>query len=51
MMRKQPEFKSEKEEAEFWDTHDSTEYFDELEELGEVFIDSRPPKKTNFPEA
>lgn len=23
-----PEFKSYKEEAEFWDTHDTTEYFD-----------------------
>ena len=25
-----PKFKSEKEEAEFWDTHDSTQFLDEL---------------------
>jgi hypothetical protein len=27
-LKKIPEFKTEKEEAEFWDTHDSTEYVD-----------------------
>ena len=27
-LKKIPDFKSDKEEAEFWDTHDSTEYID-----------------------
>ncbi|MCB9432588.1 MAG: hypothetical protein H6668_11460 [Ardenticatenaceae bacterium] len=28
-----PVFHNEQEESEFWDTHDSTEFFDELEEV------------------
>lgn len=32
-MKKLPEFKSEEEEAEFWDTHDTTEYTEEWDEL------------------
>ena len=31
-MAKIPEFKSVKEAAEFWDTHDTTEYFDDMED-------------------
>ena len=34
-MAKIPEFKSEKEEAEFWATHDLTDHLDELEEIKE----------------
>lgn len=28
-----PKFRSEEEEAEFWDTHDTTEFWDETEEV------------------
>jgi len=50
-MRQIPQFRSVKDEARFWDTHDSTEFLNELEEdkatvfvrpeLG--FIEVRPP--------
>lgn len=33
-MAKIPKFKSEKEERKFWDTHDSTEYWEDTEEVG-----------------
>ena len=32
-MAKIPTFKSEEEESEFWDTHDSTDYLDDTEEV------------------
>lgn len=32
-MAKIPKFKSDKEAAKFWDTHDSTDYLDELKEI------------------
>lgn len=32
MTRKLPKFKSEAQEAKFWDSHDSTDYTDELED-------------------
>lgn len=32
-MTKIPKFKNDKEAAEFWDTHNSTEYLDEMEEV------------------
>ena len=32
-MAKIPTLKTEKEEAEFWDTHDSTDYIDDTEEV------------------
>ena len=38
-----PKFQSEKEEAEFWDTHDSTEFLDELKPAHLDF--SQCPKK------
>ena len=31
-----PEFKSIREEAEFWDAHDTTEFLDEFEEVDDV---------------
>ena len=31
-----PKFKSEEEEARFWDTHDTTEFLDELKEVRNV---------------
>jgi predicted DNA binding CopG/RHH family protein len=45
MKKKIPTFKTEQEEAEFWDIHDSTEYLDDTEPINTFFIDSRPPKK------
>jgi predicted DNA binding CopG/RHH family protein len=45
MMKKLPTFKTEQEEAEFWDTQDSTDYLDDTEPVDELFIDGRPPKK------
>jgi len=37
-MSKIPKFKSEEEEAKFWDTHDLTNYLDEFEEVNEEII-------------
>ena len=44
-MSKIPKFTTEQEEAEFWATHDSTEFLDDTEAVDVTFIDSRPPKK------
>lgn len=44
-MSKLPRFASEQEEAEFWATHDSTEYLDDTEPVDVTFVDARPPKK------
>ncbi len=41
-MAKLPEFKSEEEEAEFWDTHDSTEYFEDMPEVDIRFVFTQP---------
>ena len=39
MNRRLPTFRSERHEAKFWDTHDSTEYLDELEDDSQtVFV-------------
>lgn len=46
MVRTIPEFKSEQEEAEFWDTHDSTDYLEQTEAVEVSFVDARPPKKS-----
>ena len=43
-MAKIPEFKNEEEEAEFWDTHDSTDYLDQTEEVDVEFVGPRPRK-------
>jgi predicted DNA binding CopG/RHH family protein len=42
-MKKIPKFKTEKEEAEFWATHDSTDYLSEAKEVKIKF--TRPAKK------
>ena len=42
-MKKIPKFKTEKEEAGFWATHDSTEYLSETKEVRVKF--TRPKKK------
>ena len=44
-MSKLPRFVSEQEEAEFWASHDSTEYLDDTEPVDVTFVDARPPKK------
>ncbi len=41
-MAKLPEFKSEEELAEFFDTHDSTDYFDDTEEVDIRFVFTQP---------
>lgn len=44
MKKRIPSFRSEKEEAEFWDTHDSTDYMDDLVEDNElVFVRPEQP--------
>ena len=45
MIKKIPQFKNDQEEAEFWDTHDSTDFLDDTEPVDEVFVDNRPLKK------
>jgi len=45
-MAKLPKFKSIKEEAEFWDTHDVTDYLSELEPVELVFDPSTEKKET-----
>jgi predicted DNA binding CopG/RHH family protein len=42
-MKKIPKFKSEKEEAEFWATHDSADYLEDTKEIKVGF--TRPKKK------
>ena len=44
-MSKIPRFANEQEEADFWATHDATEYLNETEAEYAVFVDARPPKK------
>ena len=44
-MSKIPKFTNEQEEAEFWATHDSTEFLHDTEAVDATFIDSRPSKK------
>jgi CopG antitoxin of type II toxin-antitoxin system len=39
-----PTFKSVEEEAEFWDTHDTTEFEDEWEEVTDVRFQAAQPK-------
>ena len=41
--KKLPVFKSDAEEARFWDTHDSTDYLDDMEEVHDVRF--APPRK------
>ena len=44
-MKELPHFADEKAEAEFWATHDSTEYLDNTEPVDVTFVDARVPKK------
>ncbi|HEY77070.1 MAG TPA: hypothetical protein G4O00_13010 [Thermoflexia bacterium] len=44
-MGRLPKFKDDREEAEFWDTHDSTEFLEDTEPVEVTFVDARPPKK------
>jgi predicted DNA binding CopG/RHH family protein len=45
MADKIPQFKTEQEEAEFWDSHDSTDFLDETEAVHVTFVDARPSMK------
>lgn len=36
-----PQFQNEREESDFWDTHDLTDFLDETEVVNEVFVDAR----------
>lgn len=44
-MAKIPKFKSEKEERKFWDTHDSTAYWEDTEEVQPFELSSELQKK------
>lgn len=41
-----PEFKSRAEEAHFWDTHDVTDYWGEMEDVEIEFLDDSKRKET-----
>lgn len=41
-LKKVPKFRSEKEELEFWATHDSTEYIDYSKAKGVLFPNLKP---------
>jgi predicted DNA binding CopG/RHH family protein len=43
-MPKRPEFQTEQEEAEFWDTHSAADFFDETTPVDMQFVDARPRK-------
>ena len=45
-MSRVPEFKSRAEEAHFWDTHDITNYWDEMEEVEIEFVDDTKHEDT-----
>ncbi len=47
-LKKVPKFKSEKEELEFWSTHDSTEYVDYSRAKGVLLPNLKPSTKTLF---
>ncbi len=46
MAKRIPTFKSDQEEAEFWDTHDSTDYLGDTEPAESTFEDARPQKRS-----
>jgi len=41
-----PTFKSEQDEAEFWDTRDSSQHLHETEPVELTFVDARPQKRS-----
>jgi predicted DNA binding CopG/RHH family protein len=43
-MSKIPKCADDREEAAFWDTHDSTETLNDTQPVDVTFIDARPPK-------
>ena len=43
-MAKIPRFNNEQEDMEFWDTHDSTDFFEDTEEINLRFVGPRPRK-------
>ena len=45
-LKKAPKFKSEKEEFEFWSSHDSTEYVDYSRAKGALLPNLKPSTKT-----
>ena len=45
MIDKIPQFKTEQEEADFWDSHDSTDFLDETKAINVTFVDARPSMK------
>ncbi|MCP4415718.1 MAG: hypothetical protein GY805_03790 [Chloroflexi bacterium] len=45
MVDKIPRFKTEQEEANFWDSHESTDFLDETEAVNVTFVDARPAMK------
>ncbi|MBI3398870.1 MAG: BrnA antitoxin family protein [Deltaproteobacteria bacterium] len=45
-LKKMPKFKSEKEETEFWATHDSTEYIDYSKARRVMFPNLKPSTRT-----
>ena len=47
-LKKVPKFKSEREELEFWATHDSTEYIDYSRAKGVLLPNLKPSTKTLF---
>lgn len=44
--KKLPKFKNEDEEREFWDTHDSTEYFDWSKAKNVIFPNLKPTSRS-----
>ncbi len=44
-MTKLPVFANDQEEADFWDTHDSTEFLEDTAPVDMAFVDARPAKK------
>jgi predicted DNA binding CopG/RHH family protein len=40
-----PKFATVQDEADFWDTHDSTEFLGATEPVAETFVDARPTKQ------
>ncbi len=43
-MAKTPQFASDQEESDFWDTHSFVDYMDDVTEIDVTFVDARPRK-------
>lgn len=44
-MAKLPKFANDQEEADFWDTRDSTDFLDDTEPVDVIFVDARPSSR------